>query len=598
VRQQIDGNPAAFALLIHEAHEMGVAVSQDAIKEKLANATIITDGQPDFEQRLEQAVSDQLLVQAAFDRAADVVKVTEPERLHQLATRDQEISVDVVDFDGKAYLPKVAAPTEKEIAEQYAKYANVEPDANPLGFGYKLPNRVKFQYIELPVDQVDKAASEGLDDQHMKLYWLEHRAKYATTQDSFTLGPAIPTTSAPSTRPFSAVREQVFADMKKERASDLTKSILGEINAILRSDYAAFTKAVGGPEHPTSMPSDAASKAPATSLGSPYNSYDYLKRLALQIQEKYKILPVVGEVSDFQSAKDLRLAQNEPATRPTTGPATAAAAAATARPDTTPKVPRDLANAGVESGVTFPTYATALVAPLATDRMARQYNVHVISLDEPSEALLDARGDNWIFRISAIDPAHPQPLDAVRPQVDADARRVAAQLLAKADAQSLLAAALKSNLRSAATTRPSLKVVTTGLFKRSETGEAQIKALAPYELPNDPARQAFVNGAFGLLSTANPLDPQHPVDVIDLPQADRAAVGQLKQVKALWPIDGPGEAEIEQQVSLLAIRTQAFRNAWFNYNALKARVNYTPVENAKKNEAPEQPEQPPLNPLQ
>jgi len=53
------------------------------------------------------------------------------------------------------------------------------------------------------------------------------------------------------------------------------------------------------------------------------------------------VLPVVGEVADFLSMKELRAAQEEPSTQPTTVPTQPVAASA---------VPRDLATAGTDKG--------------------------------------------------------------------------------------------------------------------------------------------------------------------------------------------------------------------------------------------------------
>lgn len=623
VRGQIDAHPEAFALLIHEAHAMGAAVSPDEMNTALINAQTKPDGQPEFEQRVNQAVSDMLLVQAAFNRASDVVKVTDPERMHMLGTYMQSVSFDVVDFDAKKYLATVPAPTEKEIADQYARHSNVEPDPETGRMGYKLPDRVKVQYVEIPASQLEKVATQGIRDQDMRLYWLQHPSKYMTTQptkpDEYSPSPF---PAAPTTKPFAAVREQVFNDMKQEKMDDLSKSILLDLSATLNGDYSAWKKAVGGPEHPTSMPADLAAKAPETPVGAPYHRYEYLKKVALETQQKFNVLPVVAEVGDYLSLKELTAAQQEPAappatrptaaaTGPTTGPGKLPTTLATtfpvtlptapvARAEVPPKVPHDLATASAVDfeSVQFPRYAVSFVAPLANEREARYYRIPVLSLDEPSLVLKDMNANSWMFRVTAIDPAHPQPLADVREQVVADARRVKAQQLAKADAEALAGEAKKGGLGALAATRPSLKIQSTGLLKRNASGDIA-KALAPYELPNDAARQAFVEGAFELLSSSDPGDPKHPVGVVEIPPADRAATAQVNQVKPIWSTESAGETEISQQVQVMEMRMQFFRNAWFKYDAVKARLNYQPADTGKKSSEPQpdQSQQPSDNPF-
>jgi len=265
---------------------MGATGSPDEVQTILTNASPRSDGSPDFDQRMGQAVSDLMMVQAVCNRASDVVKVTQPERVQKLALEDQAISVDLVEFLAKDYLSKAAAPTEPEIADQYAKNSAYEAENSPTGFGYKLPDRVKFQYIELPVAQLEKVATEGIDEKDIRLYWLQHQAKYMTAPSDLGPQPLNPTT-LPTTRPFTAVRDQVYKDMKQEKMDDLTRSILGDINGTLTVDYVAFKKATASVgDAPTSIPADVETKAPQTALGVRYDTYDYLKKLALQIQNK------------------------------------------------------------------------------------------------------------------------------------------------------------------------------------------------------------------------------------------------------------------------------------------------------------------------
>src|SRR5262245_29796484 len=108
------------------------------------------------------------MVQRAFMRACDTVKVSRPFLDFQIAASSQAIKCYVVDFLISDYLSKVPDATADQLQKHFEKYADSMPDtptdANPFGFGYKYPNRVKVQYIGVPraeVARVVRASKPG-----------------------------------------------------------------------------------------------------------------------------------------------------------------------------------------------------------------------------------------------------------------------------------------------------------------------------------------------------------------------------------------------------------------------------------------------------
>src|SRR5208282_2206702 len=73
IAREIDNHDDMFALLIHEARALGATFSQDDYRDVVQNMRYGAKVDPDFAR---QAIADLLLVQNAFARTADTIKVT------------------------------------------------------------------------------------------------------------------------------------------------------------------------------------------------------------------------------------------------------------------------------------------------------------------------------------------------------------------------------------------------------------------------------------------------------------------------------------------------------------------------------------------
>src|SRR5207247_1415583 len=93
-------------------------------------------------------------VLAGYQRASTVIKISDPLRKHSAAQELQSISLNVVDIPAADFAKNVPPPTTQQLTEQFNKYADflpgrIDDQKNPHGFGYRYPNRVKLQYIEV-----------------------------------------------------------------------------------------------------------------------------------------------------------------------------------------------------------------------------------------------------------------------------------------------------------------------------------------------------------------------------------------------------------------------------------------------------------------
>lgn len=575
---QFQRHPNMYALLVEEAKQMGVGVSKDQLNSWLENdirtrddsdpTKLIKPSESTDEDRLpylRQSLADFFLVQNGFFRAASTIKASLPVRQYFLATRTQTISLDMVDFSSAPYMSKAPAPTQAQMEAQFKKYADVDPSTadstiNPFDFGYRYPDRIKLQYISVPSSSVADAALKARNkndqtrydwDVAAYRYYEANQSAYTTTQPS----------SQPSgtevkkvVKPFKDVEDQARQGVLNDDTDKLTQSIHQRIISTMATDYLSWKN---------SADNHATSKAePTSSLGVPYDSYEYLKRLAQLIQQEYGVLPTVVSTGDWQSAATLD-------SLPGIGVATVDS------PDMGP--------------APFSMYAMNYDKFLPEDQRDQGM---VLSLFKPSEPLKNYDDDFYLFRISAAQAAHaPANLSEVAAQVKKDIRSEEAYKIAQKDAEQFLAAARSSNSVSSAKTRK-LPVISVGPL--ADTGQpAGIPGFAALASP--VVQQRFINEAFDLLGTASHSD-QHPIGLIPLQPQGMALVGQITNIQGPpFPADLVPIAESFRGMDFRRQLRSEFEKQWYNYDDLVARTDYHEVA-APAGPSPqnEQPSPPPL----
>lgn len=566
----ISANPRLYLLLQREAQRMGIGISDDRVNDVLVNE-LAGAIPPDKRaaEGLRRAIRNFLAVEVAFDRASSVIKVSDPAVKHQLARRTQNVTVSVIEIPAAAYAEKLPAPTTQQMQAHFDKYKDVSPVVhptdNPFGFGYRYPNRVKFQYISVPREDVRKMVEASRSEYEWEVeaqkYYIQNQSEFPTTQG------AQPTTAAtqsatqsttqsvaqaarPTTRPFEEVREEAKQRILVPEVERRAEQIQSRIAAIMAGDYQVFRNAAGGATQPTT--------APVSSQGVPYNSYEYLQRLAQTIQREFKVLPTVAAYDDQFRA------QEELATLPQIGTAYVE-----------------------ETNRPFAEYLTTAARPFLPEEL--QESREALAVWAPSRPLRDAANNGYLARLTAADPAHaPEALAEVEDAVRADVTAAAAFEQAKADAEKLLEQAKQSGLRQAAQSAQRV-VLTVGPFPADIRGK-----LPGLEMKNEESTAVFADEAFDLLSTPAPRDGAKPMGLIELPREGKVYVAELAdlQQRPQMAMFGGDTAAAEIERGMLQELERMFEVYWFNFEDAKQRLNYVATDIARDDSQPQTPRAP------
>jgi hypothetical protein len=538
----IEAKPDSFLILVKEAQNMGITVSNDQFQQTL-HSTIGLPDEGDPESGYDHAahsIYDMLLVGNLLDRVAGELKISQPRAIQELASTQQEIALNIIQLPVQRYLAATTQPTAAQVQNQYDHFSSALPDspdaANPLGFGYTLPDRVKIQYIGFSLTDLRgtvKASKPIIEWQ------TQARRLYRTHPSDFTS----PSTQ-PTTQPAAAVAwEDLPADIVTKvydrvyelAAHDVAQKILARLNEKMAADWNSYHNAAGG-----------GSAIPVTDLGAAFNSDEYLTKLAASIQTDFSVTPILGiDNNGWKTARDL-------ASLPQIG------------------------SAQTNAGESFALYATT-----HGDKFTSAQTLPIserLQQWQPSSAVYTNVVANepdgiFIYRLTDLDPSHVEPLAEAKGQVMDDLRTKQEWDAALTDAATALNTAKESGLDAADhILSPPPPMVNTGFFIPARATD-KVPALSV-----KPASAALVAAAAKDLLLHPPTAPQHPAAEVDLPLDREVALIEMSQARALWQDSSDRLMEQSKLAVMEWYQTaRGIRYQWALYDNAVKRTGYKEV---------------------
>ncbi|HEY1684052.1 MAG TPA: hypothetical protein VGG19_04770 [Tepidisphaeraceae bacterium] len=560
--QQVRQHPDMYALLVEEAQQMGAGVSEDQLNGFMQNELKTVDEgsnkvispaesqDPDREANLRACVRNFLIVENAFQQVATTIKPSLPIAQYMLATQRQTISADVVEFSDAADLAKVPAPTPEQMQKQFQEYANIDATVanlrtDPFDFGYKYPNRIKLQYLSVPRSAIAGQALRARNQNDQTRYdwdiaayryYQAHQSAYATTQPSGEL--SLTQSTEKKIRPFKEVNDEVRQSVLSDDTDKLTSVIRQRIISEMGADFLAWKNATS-----------TGTATPVSGVGVPYNSLEYMDRLALMIQQSYGVLPTAVTVGDWQTAVTLDSLNG-------------ISMATVDDPDMPPTA--------------FARYVVSASSTFASST-PDQDESHSLGIYEPSLPLKEEESDFYIFRITDAQLSHqPASIAEVAQQVQNDVKTKNAYEMAETRANQYLSAAKAVHSVSTPSRPAGQPVIHAGPMQFS-----QMDPIIGYAITSPLAQRQFIEGSFDLLSSATPSNPE-PIGLIANPMQGKAIVAQITHVDPLWA--STATVPMMEAATAQSIRREflaALQEKWFNYDNLVARTDYHEQKSAE-----------------
>ena len=180
-----------WLLLTKEAQQAGIQTATETAKKQLEAiipqlqqgatyqqvVSIIVERQGMSEQQVLRTFADLMGIIEYSRSASSAQDITTQQLLQETVLREEAIDIEYVLFEADLFTGQVQQPGEERIAGQFEKYKSYFPgevsEDNPYGFGYKLPDRVKFEYIAVRLDDV-AATVQRPTQQEMEEFYQQH----------------------------------------------------------------------------------------------------------------------------------------------------------------------------------------------------------------------------------------------------------------------------------------------------------------------------------------------------------------------------------------------------------------------------------------
>jgi hypothetical protein len=244
-------NEVYWYLLKREAAAAGVAVSNDAAKNILQQIIPKLFQDATYAQVMNGLVARGISEDDVFSAFGSLLAVLECAtsvcstedlttiQISQLISDQlQSLNADVVRFRAEVFADEQAQPTAEQVEQQFEKYKGYYPgqvtEDNPFGFGYKLDERAKLDYIIVKLDDVRKIIAEPTAEEEEK-YYLAHTSQFTEKVPS---DPNDPNSAlVEHTKRFGEVAGIVRSLMIDESVTNKAEAILAKAKQSAQAKY-------------------------------------------------------------------------------------------------------------------------------------------------------------------------------------------------------------------------------------------------------------------------------------------------------------------------------------------------------------------------
>lgn len=164
--------------------------------------------------------------------------VTTAQIMHNVSWENETIDVEFVEFSSAVFAETQAQPSEQEISEHFYKYkkffAGAVSEQNPYGFGYKLPDRVKLEYIAVKLDDISSIVAAPTQEETEE-YYQKYREQFTKQVPSDPNDPNSPLTE--QIRSYAEMAESISKSLLLERINSKAEQILQESKRLAETGF-------------------------------------------------------------------------------------------------------------------------------------------------------------------------------------------------------------------------------------------------------------------------------------------------------------------------------------------------------------------------
>lgn len=373
------------------------------------------------EEQMEHAIAVYRGIMRMYDNYENMARVSDRRVVATARRFGESSSVDYILVGAERFASRVADPTPEEIAAHYEKFKNVATGTGEFGIGYRKPDRVRVEWVE--INKAKVASVIRLNPAHVRERW--DRVNPGGTTVAFNEKRA----------DFEQVLRNEYAEEIIKMADNRFRELAGEAVRKFQADGKFRTLPADWRDSRLSMEKLATEIAAA--VRSETTTPDDYERWQSPVEIE---LPIVNVETGWLDIESLRKLSG-------LGAATIA-----------------------DGSRSIPFPALALSVRELNAKAPLPLQVGIIPVFDRTVA--DLTGNHYYFRITAARPAgEPESLDEVREQVVADIKRMRAYEILKDEIDKAGTAALTGGLEAAL-----------GSLTLSETASVTVNPAGPLEV--------------------------------------------------------------------------------------------------------------------
>ncbi len=204
-------DPDRWFLLTYEAEQAGLVANRPpGLSEEQLNQTALLFQIPTPIMARTYAKISAVNTLIGLYRRSTIASDNRAKRFAERLMHEAVIQTVVVDASAENTNDQ---PTEAEIKEQFEQYKDAAPGEGEHGFGYKLPIRVKLEWLEIPAEPIREsvANSERMNGIALRRHWREN-------ENQRGIPPVVDGGDIPS-----VVREDLLNQLTTERLNEVSR---------------------------------------------------------------------------------------------------------------------------------------------------------------------------------------------------------------------------------------------------------------------------------------------------------------------------------------------------------------------------------------
>ncbi|MHC4842462.1 MAG: hypothetical protein ACYTEE_01530 [Planctomycetota bacterium] len=241
-----------WLLLTIEAKQAGIRIPNERAGAQLAQVIPQLSNNLDYRQVMSSiiqrnSVSEEQIISTFGKVLAVVVYAMETctnesltsSQLGRMTSYQQEtVNTELVEFAANLFVDEENEPSEEILAEHFEEYKSFVPGIitpeNPFGFGYKLPDMAKLEYLAVKIDDISGIVSEP-GPEEIEDYYQRHRQEYIVSVPSDPNDPN--STKIPRQKTYAEVANLISEQLLQKNINSKADEIIQQAKTLTESGF-------------------------------------------------------------------------------------------------------------------------------------------------------------------------------------------------------------------------------------------------------------------------------------------------------------------------------------------------------------------------